>query len=74
MFYSRLLNKSIIRIEHADVPLDDEEDADRNLDEVNIIFLFLELTWEGGDDCLFKRHTVRTFSIQLKLFVWPQEP
>ena len=41
MFYSRLLNKSIIRIEHADVPLDDEEDADRNLDEVNIIFLFL---------------------------------
>jgi len=29
----RLLNKSIIRIEHADVPLDDEEDTDRNIDE-----------------------------------------
>ena len=38
-FYSRLLNKSIIRIEHADVPLDDEEDADRNIDEASIIFI-----------------------------------
>eukprot|EP00088_Acartia_fossae_P023653 TRINITY_DN2467_c0_g1_i13.p1 TRINITY_DN2467_c0_g1~~TRINITY_DN2467_c0_g1_i13.p1 ORF type:complete len:815 (-),score=325.70 TRINITY_DN2467_c0_g1_i13:527-2971(-) len=52
----RLLNKSIIRIEHADVPLDDEDDVDREVEEAAIDQQEDEPMDEDGDRAKGKKY------------------